>query len=87
MRQPEAWPRQYARQITAMRTREERVAALAEVPEHLRALVRSLRSSRHTIHIEALGAQLLAPHRRLLGSDSHDIPSLALRLLAHRMRL
>lgn len=41
MRQLEAWPRQYARQITAMRTREERIAALAEVPEHLRALVRT----------------------------------------------
>ena len=41
MRQPEARPRQYARQITAMRTREERIAALAEVPEHLRDLVRT----------------------------------------------
>jgi hypothetical protein len=41
MKQPEAWPRQYASQITAMRSREERIAALAEVPEHLRDLVRT----------------------------------------------
>lgn len=34
------WPRQYARQILAMKTREERNAALLEVPAHLRDLVR-----------------------------------------------
>ncbi len=34
-------PRQYARQILAMETKEERQAALAEVPEHLRDLVRA----------------------------------------------
>ena len=38
---PEPWPRQYARQIKAMQTREERIAALAEVPEQLRELVRT----------------------------------------------
>lgn len=41
MNRPEVWPRQYARQITAMRTREERIAALQEVPEHIRELVRT----------------------------------------------
>lgn len=41
MKSLEAWPRQYARQIKAMQTREERIAALAEVPEHLRELVRT----------------------------------------------
>lgn len=35
------WPRQYARQILAMPTKEERKAALADVPEHLRELVRT----------------------------------------------
>ena len=34
------WPREYARQIVAMRTREERNAALLEVPEHLRELTK-----------------------------------------------
>ncbi|PJY97726.1 hypothetical protein COO64_06465 [Pseudomonas donghuensis] len=34
------WPREFARQILALRTREERKAALLEVPEHLRGLVR-----------------------------------------------
>jgi hypothetical protein len=34
------WPREYARQIIAMRTREERNAALQEVPEHLRELTK-----------------------------------------------
>jgi hypothetical protein len=40
MTHPEAWPREYARQIVAMRTREERNAALLEVPEHLRELTK-----------------------------------------------
>ncbi|WP_312957294.1 hypothetical protein [Stutzerimonas nitrititolerans] len=35
------WPRQYARQILAMHSKEERRAALAEVPEHLRDLTRA----------------------------------------------
>ena len=34
------WPREYARQIVAMHTREERNAALLEVPEHLRELTK-----------------------------------------------
>ncbi|WP_198848237.1 hypothetical protein [Pseudomonas carnis] len=34
------WPREYARQIVAMGTREERNAALLEVPEHLRELTK-----------------------------------------------
>ena len=34
------WPREYARQIVAMRTKEERNAALLEVPEHLRELTK-----------------------------------------------
>jgi hypothetical protein len=34
------WPREYARQIIAMRTKEERNAALLEVPEHLRELTK-----------------------------------------------
>jgi len=34
------WPREYARQIIAMRTREERNAALLEVPAHLRELTK-----------------------------------------------
>ena len=34
------WPREYARQIVAMPTREERNAALLEVPEHLRELTK-----------------------------------------------
>lgn len=34
------WPREFARQIVAMQTREERNAALLEVPEHLRDLVK-----------------------------------------------
>ena len=38
---PEPWPRQYAYQIKAMQTREERIAALDEVPEHLCDLVRT----------------------------------------------
>ncbi|WP_347505192.1 hypothetical protein [Pseudomonas anguilliseptica] len=38
---PEPWPRQYARQIVAMQTKEQRRSALEEVPEHLRALVRT----------------------------------------------
>ncbi|PPS61788.1 hypothetical protein CR917_12745 [Pseudomonas sp. BRM28] len=33
-------PRQYARQILALRTREERNAALLEVPAHFQDLVR-----------------------------------------------
>lgn len=33
-------PRQYAAQIVAMETIDERRAALAQVPEHLRELVR-----------------------------------------------
>jgi len=36
-----AWPRQFARQILAMQTKEERRAALDEVPEHLRELTRA----------------------------------------------
>lgn len=36
-----AWPRQYAAQILALETKEDRRAALAEVPEHLRDLVRA----------------------------------------------
>ncbi len=35
------WPREFARQIVAMSTREERKAALLEVPEHLRELTKS----------------------------------------------
>lgn len=35
------WPRQYARQIAVLKTIDERRAALARVPEHLRALVRT----------------------------------------------
>jgi hypothetical protein len=38
---PEPWPRQYARQIVAMQTKEQRRSALEEVPEHLRDLVRT----------------------------------------------
>lgn len=38
---PEPWPRQYARQIVAMQTKEQRRSALEEVPEHLRELVRT----------------------------------------------
>ena len=34
------WPREYARQIIAMRTREERNNALLEVPAHLRELTK-----------------------------------------------
>lgn len=34
------WPRQYAAQILALQAIDERRAALSEVPEHLRALVR-----------------------------------------------
>lgn len=34
------WPREFARQIIAMGTREQRNAALLEVPEHLRDLVK-----------------------------------------------
>ena len=37
---PEPWPRQYARQIMALTTRDERVAALAKVPADVRELVR-----------------------------------------------
>lgn len=33
-------PRQYAAQIVALKSKDERRAALAEVPEHLRDLVR-----------------------------------------------
>ena len=33
------WPRQLAAEIVALPTREERRAALAEVPEHLREWV------------------------------------------------
>lgn len=33
-------PRQYAAEIIALRTKEERAAALARVPEHLRELTR-----------------------------------------------
>jgi hypothetical protein len=36
-----AWPREYARQIVALKTKEERNAALLEVPEHLRELTRT----------------------------------------------
>ncbi|MDT9644016.1 hypothetical protein DNK59_07395 [Pseudomonas sp. TKO26] len=35
------WPREYARQIIALRTKEERNAALLEVPEHLRELTKA----------------------------------------------
>ena len=35
-------PRQYAAQIIALKTREERRAALEEVPEEYRAWVRTL---------------------------------------------
>lgn len=38
---PEPWPRQYARQIVGMQTKEQRRSALEEVPEHLRDLVRT----------------------------------------------
>ncbi|MFP6861260.1 hypothetical protein [Pseudomonas sp.] len=38
---PEPWPRQYARQIVAMQTKEQRRSALEEVPEHLRDLART----------------------------------------------
>lgn len=34
------WPRQYAAQIVALPSIDERRAALAQVPEHLRDLVR-----------------------------------------------
>ncbi|WP_334597255.1 MULTISPECIES: hypothetical protein [Pseudomonas] len=34
------WPREYARQIIALRTLKERNAALLEVPEHLRELTK-----------------------------------------------
>lgn len=34
------WPRQYAAEIMAMKTRDERRAALDKVPEHFRALVK-----------------------------------------------
>ncbi len=37
---PEPWPRQYARQIVALATREERIAALANVPAAVRDLTR-----------------------------------------------
>ncbi len=36
----ETRPRQYAAQILALKTKEERRAALARVPEHLQALTR-----------------------------------------------
>jgi hypothetical protein len=36
-----AWPREYARQIVALKTKEERNAALLEVPEHLRELTKT----------------------------------------------
>lgn len=35
------WPRQFARQIAAMRTLEERRAAILNVPEELRGLVKT----------------------------------------------
>jgi len=35
------WPREYARQILALSTKEERNAALLEVPEHLRELTKT----------------------------------------------
>ncbi len=35
------WPREYARLILAMQTKEDRRAALAAVPEHLRELTRT----------------------------------------------
>lgn len=38
---PQLWPRQYAAQIVKLETKDERRAALAQVPEHLRALVRT----------------------------------------------
>ncbi|QXI30492.1 MULTISPECIES: hypothetical protein [Pseudomonas] len=34
------WPREYARQIVALPTREQRNAALLDVPEHLRELTK-----------------------------------------------
>lgn len=34
------WPREYAQEIAALQTREQRAVALAAVPEHLRALTR-----------------------------------------------
>jgi len=34
-------PRQYAHEITKMKTADERKAALAKVPEHLRELVKT----------------------------------------------
>lgn len=37
---PQLWPRQYAAQIVALQSIDERRAALAAVPEHLRALTR-----------------------------------------------
>jgi hypothetical protein len=36
-----AWPREYARQIVALKTKEERNAALLEVPAHLRELTKT----------------------------------------------
>lgn len=38
---PEPWPRQYARQIAAMRALEDRRVALLNVPEELRELVKT----------------------------------------------
>lgn len=40
-RNTEPRPRHFAAQIVAMATKEERRAALEQVPEHLRALVRT----------------------------------------------
>jgi len=34
------WPREYARQIVVLSTREQRNAALLEVPEHLRDITK-----------------------------------------------
>jgi hypothetical protein len=38
----EKWPRQYAKEIIELKSREERLEALSKVPEHLRDWVKRL---------------------------------------------
>lgn len=57
------WPREYARQILALRTKEERNAALLEVPEHLRELTK-----RHCLNAWNHPAR----HKRKEAQQSHE---------------
>ncbi len=40
LKSKEKWPRHYAESILALKTKEERIKALSEVPEHMQDLVK-----------------------------------------------